>query len=1028
MTSHPTFAGRGQELLRLTGFLERALGGRGQVGIITGATGRGKTTLAWEFAQLAQAARADLIFAAGACDFMTGRGNPYHPFRAILQGLTGAGPLHTLQRGQTARLRRVTEHATAYMLDWGRELFDVFLPSARAGRIDPSPGDAAVREMLPPTLLFQQYANVLHRLADKTPLLLLVDDLQWADRSSLDLLLHLIQRLAASRILLLITLPNVTAAETQNRLRDVLAAARQDHGETIIDLEQSDGRAWVDAYIDSTPNRLDASVRQALFRQTNGNPLAVSQLVQILQDDGLLVQDEYGAWVTTGAIPWTQLPGHVEAVVQAVLHRLPPAVKRTLQVASMQGPAFIAEATAQALGVETAIVLEHLGHELVQRHGLIEPIRRARINGRKLAHFAFTQPVWAQRLQASLPLAERPHWHASTARALTALYGAEAHTFEGALATTWHVVRAGLAKQAHSGLRLLGEQAMAWSALPEAATYLTDAMALEAATAEATVPLLLAREAVYRCHGDAAAQRADLATLEQLALEIEDPACQVDILLRQAQASCDSGAASRGLEAAAAALALIQTAVEGGDRPREAQALRWQGEALLRQGDHAAAAATLQAALVAAQEAGLARLEADILRTLGACRSHMGHYEESRVAYEQALRLCHQIGYRTGEAASRHGRSVALLRQGRIDLALDSYTKTLAFCRRIGDQLGEAYALLSIAALNVALGRDAAAATSAAGALAIGGQIDAPDIVANALVTLSVARRRLQGEPQSVVDDAQTALDIAHRLGDWRIERAALLALADAWAWAGKYVKAQEVYWQAVDAARAARADEELTLFALSGLVELALAGNAAELAATHATEIRRLLAVQANASLDTLARPVLAAYRALVDRDPEGAATLLSEGYQLLLAGAKHILDSTLRESYLQNIAHHRALAIAAQEHLSALASPLITDETPAIMYDHGVAPVQAPDEPVLPPQLERHDRSDSPPGPVWWRRPRLRLRWWPTPAMLVLALLLTLLLQAGSAAQATLLRQAIRAQTSLVQPAELGNALHRK
>lgn len=1025
MTSHPTFAGRGQELLRLTGYLEHALAGRGQVCFITGAPGRGKTTLAVEFARLAQAARADLVFAAGACDFMTGRGHPYHPFRAILQALTGAGPLHTLQRGQTARLRRVTEHATAYMLDWGRELFDIFLPPAHPGKTELDLRDASTREMLPLALLFQQYTHVLHRLADKTPLLLLVDDVQWADRSSLDLLLHLAQRLAASRILLLITLPNVTATETQQRLSQMLATARQDQGDAIIDLEQSDGRAWVDAYLDSMPNRLDASVRQALHRQTDGNPLAVSQLVQIMRDDGLLAQDEYGAWVTTGAIPWSQLPGHVEAVVQAVLQRLPPDVQRTLQVASVQGPTFAAEAVAQALGVETTVILEHLAHELVQRHGLIEPIRRARINGRKLAHFAFTHPLWTQRLQASLTPAERPHWHASTAQALTALYGPEAHTFEGALATTWHLVRGGLARQAQSGLRRLGEQAMAWSALPEAATYLTDAMAVGAVTAEETVPLLLARETVYRCQGDAAAQQADLATLEQLALEIEDPVCQVDILLRQAQAACESDEAPKGLEAAVAALELIQTAIEGGDRPREAQALRWQGEALLRQGDYPAATAALEAALAVSREAGLARLEADILRTLGACQAQTGHYEESRASYEQALRLCHQIGYRTGEAACRHGRGIVLLQQGRIDLALDAYGKTLAFCRRIGDQVGEAYALLNMAAQHAALGRDTAAATAAANALTIGRQIDAPELVANALVTLSFARRRLQEEPDNVVNDAQAALDIARSLGDWRIERAALLALADGWTWAGKHVKAQEIYWQAVDAARSGREDRELTLFALSGLVELALAGNAAELAAAHAAEIRRLLAAQPVATLDTLARPVLAAYRALLDRDPDGASALLAEGYQQLLASSERILDTALRESYLHDIAHHRALTAAVLARAAAAAPQPSAAAVP--LDDPDLTPALASPQEAVP---AKDDSSPSQPAgerqPPWWRRPRQRLRWWPAPALLVLALLLALLLQAGSAAQAPLLKQAARTQTGALESATHAGTLH--
>jgi predicted ATPase len=874
------------------------------------------------------------------------------------------------------------------MLDWGRELFDVFLPPARPASAERAPGGAYAREMLPPALLFQQYINVLHKLAEKVPLLLLVDDVQWADRSSLALLLHLVQRLGDSRILLIIALPDVSGVEAHHPLHEVLAAVQQHYGDVVLNLAQSDGRAWVDAYVDSLPNRLDSPFRHALFRHTDGNPMAVIELMQLMQEQGTLAQDDYGAWVAPATIPWAQLPGRAEAVVQTLLDRLPLAVRQTLQAASIQGMTFIAEVAAEVQGIDAAAVLEHLSHELVQRHHLVEPIRWARINGRKLAHFAFSRHLWAQGLLASLPAAKRTDLHARTAQALTALYGAEARTFEGALALAWHSTRGGLLAQAQSSLCLLGEQAAAWSALPEAASYLTEAIARGGANAAPALPLLLARETVYRCQGDDEARNADLATLEQLVLEVDDPRSQADVLLRRAQAACDRGAAVEGLDAATDALNLIQTAGAGDDLVRQALAQRWQGEALLRQNDYAAASAALQSALRAAQAAGAAHLEADILRALGACLARAGQYEASRERYEQALLLCHQIGYRTGEAASRHSRGIVLLQQGRIDLARDAYGKTLAFCRRIGDQVGEAYALLSLAAQNIALGHDAAAMEAAESALAVSQQIDAPSIAGHALVALSVAQRHLQGDRQIVVEHAQAALDIGQRLDDWRIRRAALLALADGAAWAGKYVKAQDVYWQAVDAARDAGKDDELALFALTGLVELALAADAAELAAMHALEIRRLLSAQPAAGLDTLARPTLAAYRALVDRDAEAALALLWAGYRQLLAGAEHILDTALRESYLQDVAHHRDLAAAVTAHAATCAAQgTVGAASDTLLNIDGALELDAEASPA--PAASHDDQMGRVRRFPWPRRPKVLLRWWPVPAAVLLTLI---------------------------------------
>ncbi|MDW8317560.1 MAG: AAA family ATPase [Anaerolineae bacterium] len=954
MASQPIFAGRGQELRRLAACLDRSLSGRGQVCVLTGEPGAGKTALAAEFARLAQAARPDLIFVASACLPFYGPRVPFHPFRSLLQRLTGVGPQRTAAEVNSARLRRLVEHATAIVLDWGRDLFEVFLapmPAAAAG--DP------LWQPLPAVLLFQQYANVLHRLSQKTPLVVLVDDLQWADRSSVALLEHLLPRLASSRILLLLAHTQGAQPEAGEAYETLNALLAQSSDE-VIDLARSDGRAWIDAYLEQIPSRLDADFRKGLYRQTAGNPLAVGELIRLMEDAGALAPDDYGVRAPRRPIFWREWPGRATGVAQAVLDRLPAPVLETLQAAAAQGLTFVAEAVAQAQGADLPAVLAHLSHPLVQRHGLVRSVVRGRVNGRKLHHWAFAHPLYLHLLYHQAPIAHRNGLHARTAAALEAILGPEADAVEHGAVLAWHWERAGQPEAARPLWERLGAQAAAWSAWPEAEASLSQALAC-ASDSRQRFSILLAREAVRRCAGDDRGRQADLAALTALAADADHAGPQVAVHLRRAQAAVEAGDHAQGLAEAAAALECLEAVPEAGSALRRGAAQRWLGEALLGQGDLAAADEALSAALATAQEAGHQRLQADTLRSLAVCRLRQGRLEESRGCYEQAVWLCHAAGDRVGEAAARHGRALALLHQGRIDAACDAHAKALAFARRSGNQRAELFALLSLASLNLALGRWAQAADESEAAQAVAEQIGEDRLTAHALALQSVARRHLQGNAAAAVAAAQRALDLAGQLGDWSAQRAAQLALADALAAGGQHLQALAAYWQALDTAHAMQ-DEELALFALSGLAELALAAGADHLAAARAQEIHRRLAAKPAVSLDTIARPALAAFRGLRASDPAAAAALLQDAHRRLQAVAERIVDEDLRRSYLTALpAHRELLALVAS---TAPATIAVADLPQLEQTVRGISAAEPGAPRSAPAPLRRR-------GPLpWWRR----------------------------------------------------------
>jgi tetratricopeptide (TPR) repeat protein len=322
-------------------------------------------------------AHPDLLVARGDCSAYSGVGDPYLPFRDVMAMLTGDVEAYwaagSISRDHARRLWDALPLTIQALLTHGASLIGTLLAGepllSRVAAALPDRADwlerlQALTERarigpvdLEQSFLFEQYTNVLRTLADQHPLLLVLDDVHWADNASIGLLFHLGRRLVGTGSKILIACayrPEEVAlgrAGEPHPLETALREFKRTFGDVWVDLDRADqteGRKFVDAFLDTELNRLGEGFRAALFHRTEGHPLFTVELLRVMQERGDLIRDidADGAWIEGPTLDWEKLPVRVEAVIEQRVNRLDPELQEIVSVASVEGEVFTAQVVA----------------------------------------------------------------------------------------------------------------------------------------------------------------------------------------------------------------------------------------------------------------------------------------------------------------------------------------------------------------------------------------------------------------------------------------------------------------------------------------------------------------------------------------------------------------------------------------------------------------------------------------------------------------------------------------------------------
>ncbi len=529
----PVFVAREGELTRLASFLDAMLAGQGKVAFVTGEAGSGKTALIQEFVRQAQEANPELIVAWGHGNAHTGTGDPYLPFREVLGLLTGdvedrwaAG---AMTGEQARRLWNLLPQTVQALVEVGPDLINLFVAGAplirRVRSFTPwPPGIVLLSELeklqahgaaapnLQQSALLEQYCQVLQTLARQSPLLLALDDLQWADAGSINLLFHLGRQIQGNRIMVLgayrpdeialgwLASPVLAGptpgepdgptegARTRHPLEPIVNEFKRAYGDIEVDLHQAEGRRFVDAFLDSEPNQLSDAFRSTLHQHTAGVPLFTVELLHGMQERGDLVPDKEGRWVEGPALDWETLPVRVEAVIAERIDRLPERSREILAAASVEGETFTAEVAARVARTDVPETIRSLSDTLDRKHRLVSARSALQSGDQRLSRYRFRHILFQKQLYNSLDPVKKAHLHHAVGVALETLFAERAEEAEAiAPQLARHFQKAGTIEKAVGYLSQAGTRAQRLYANTEAVEHFRRALELlEGATLDST--------------------------------------------------------------------------------------------------------------------------------------------------------------------------------------------------------------------------------------------------------------------------------------------------------------------------------------------------------------------------------------------------------------------------------------------------------------------------------------------------------------------------------------------------------------
>jgi len=741
------FVGRVEELRKLVGWVEAAARGDGRVVTIVGETGVGKSTLIRQLEPEVRV-RAGLL-AVGRSPESSVKA-PFGAWTQIVEAIhaQGASPA-----GSWETLRRIA-------------------PALGTAPDDQRP-DAS------PYALLEQLAEYLRAVSQVRPLVVVLEDVQWADRATWDAAEFVVSRLGDARILLCATIRAEEARDVAERRRR-LSRSSGFAQISLRRLSRDELKRWLETVFHQ--GDIGIELPSFLHRYTEGNPLLVAQVLRALVDDG-------GIWYAGTRWEWRpldqmRLPPSCAQVLGRRIGRLSPRAAEIVAFAALLGRPFDADLLVAAGAGEPEAVRGALDEGLTAAV-LVQTDRAS------MTEFDFAHAVLADAARASIPDRTRATLHRRIAHALEL----RAPTSVADIARHYHAA---------------GDDAGAFRYAMLAAERAASVHAHDEATA-----CLVVAQRHAPSPDDLATARVRHATIAESAGRLE-----------QAEEMCD--------------LALDHIA-SGEDAARSLSVRRIRERLRARRGQPPRR--TLDACTTLLNEAELAHADEEVVALhvmISEAHTALRDVESAERSARRAVRLSAARGDRRAHADALL-RLGASLGSDRLEETLDRYREALALFIRLGDKHGQTRCWLATGDAHAAAGRSSSGREAYEVALDNARHAHAPDLAAIASFALGTADYRL-GALSRASDRLEEALRLFTSVRD-ELARAAVLLMSAHVARADRrQADARAAYASAIERAREV-GDEVTEAVAEAGAGHILFDGGEVDVANERLRRAEELLA-----------------------------------------------------------------------------------------------------------------------------------------------------------------------------------------
>ncbi|UCD92655.1 MAG: tetratricopeptide repeat protein [Methanobacteriota archaeon] len=596
-------------------------------------------------------------------------------------------------------------------------------------------------------LLFENVSLGLMRQSQITPTLLCLEDLQWADPSSLALMHYVARNTRKCKLLILGTYrpEDIHSKEGESHpLVETMQLMNREELYEHVELGRL-SKESLSEFLVALFGDADFSIDfiDIMYKETEGNPLYILELGKLLVDEEV-IQFSDGAWGLSKDLEEVDIPSKIQDVIVRRLDRVEKEGRKVLDYASVTGELFTSPVLASALNVERIQLLEQL-KVLEKTHKLVHPNE----GGYKFDHAKVKEVLYNE-----IPAELRREYHSIIAETIEGLNKDNLEEVVGDLA--FHYMHCRNKEKARVYLVRAAEKAKRHYSNEEAIRFFTEALEFEEEPQK--------RKEIFRGLGDVCELIGDLdKSLEsyERALELsQEKREQASIMVKIGELHENRGEQDRALELDLKALDLVR-----GERCREeGAALTGIGVVYWNKGEYDESLEYCEKGLEIFEDISSQRGIAHALNNMANVHLHRGEFGSALENYLKCLEIGEKTGNQRDIAHILGNIGAVYLQKAEYEMALEHFKMSLDIFERMGDQQGIAYSLNNIGVLHEDRGEYDRALENFRKSLRIVEKIGDQQVVAASLHNIGLIHN-YKGEYDKSLRQYRRSLELSEKIG-----------------------------------------------------------------------------------------------------------------------------------------------------------------------------------------------------------------------------------------------------------------------